>query len=250
MLTLYSEDRPSRLRRFAYRLLKAAAILTSFTALGLVSFAVAMYLSMEPDKVEVPNVVGLDSVAAGALLREAGLTPHVAAEEFSSTIPKGHITQQRPPRGMRVKADSEVRLFVSRGTDRLAVPNVAGMDLSQAKQVLAEAGLTLGPITEIHSEVHARGLVIAQDPPEGAMAIRGETVHLLESVGPWEDMVTVPDLLGRETVTALNLLKELQLEVRMGFERAPSREGRVIAQDPPPGGQVKVGGQVRIVVGE
>jgi beta-lactam-binding protein with PASTA domain len=51
-------------------------------------------------------------------------------------------------------------------------------------------------------------------------------------------------------VVALNLLKELQLEARMSFHVAVAKEGRVIAQDPPPGAQVKVGGQVQITIGE
>lgn len=60
----------------------------------------------------------------------------------------------------------------------------------------------------------------------------------------------MPDLLGREFVTAMNLLKELQLEARVSFERAASREGHVVAQVPPPGGKTKVGSQVQITVGE
>jgi beta-lactam-binding protein with PASTA domain len=124
------------------------------------------------------------------------------------------------------------------------------MTLPQAKRILAETGLILGQIGTIHSEVHARDVVIAQDPPVGAAATRGAAVQILQSLGPWEEMVTLPDLRGREMVVALNLLKELQVEARINFEQAPSREGHVVAQDPPPGASVKVGGQVQITVGE
>jgi beta-lactam-binding protein with PASTA domain len=51
-------------------------------------------------------------------------------------------------------------------------------------------------------------------------------------------------------VTAINLLRELQVEARVSFGRAVSREGQVIGQDPPPGAKVKVGGQVNITVGD
>jgi len=54
----------------------------------------------------------------------------------------------------------------------------------------------------------------------------------------------------REMVVALNLLKELQLEARMSFQQAVSSDGYVVAQDPPAGAQIKVGGQVQITVGE
>ncbi|MFI5340303.1 MAG: PASTA domain-containing protein [Candidatus Methylomirabilales bacterium] len=241
---------PSRLYRFTFRLVKVAAILTGLFAVWLTSAHIAMQLAMERDRVEVPRVVGVDSVAAGQLIREVGLTPQVVAEEFSDKIPKGRVTTQRPIGSTRAKNGSVVRLFLSRGTDQLEVPNLAGITLVQAQRSLAEAGLALGPVTAIHSDAHARETIIAQDPPAGASATRGATMRLLQSLGPWEEMVTMPDLRGREMVTAINLLREIQVAARVSFERSVSREGQVVAQDPPPGAQVKVGGQVMITVGD
>jgi len=244
------QRQPSRLYRFLVGLVKVVAICMGLVALGLASGYVAMLLAMEKDRVEVPRVVGLDSVAAGALTQEVGLTPRVVAEEFSDKIPKGHVTSQRPGRGTRARLGSEVRLFLSRGSDQLEVPNLASSTLPQAQRSLAETGLSLGQVTQIHSDLHAREAIIAQDPPAGAAATRGTTVKLLQSLGPGEEMVTMPDLVGREMVTALNLLRELQVEARMSFEQSVSRRGHVVAQDPPPGGRVKVGGQVTITMGE
>ena len=241
---------PSRLYRFTVGLVKSMAILAGLFSLGLTSAYVAMQIAMERDRVEVPRVIGLDSVAASELIKEIGLVPRVVAEEFSDRIPKGHVTNQRPSGLNRVKVGSEVRLFVSRGSDQLEVPNVAGGTLVQAQRVLAEAGLALGPVTQIHSDAHAHDLIIAQDPPAGASAVRGTTVKLLLSLGPFEEMVTMPDVRGREMVTAINLLKELQLETRVSFAESASQQGHVMAQDPPPGAQVKVGGQVQLTIGD
>jgi beta-lactam-binding protein with PASTA domain len=102
----------------------------------------------------------------------------------------------------------------------------------------------------IHSDAYPRETIIAQDPPAGASVIRGATIRLLQSVGPLEDLVVVPDLRGREMLVALNLLKELQLEARLTFYQAVSKEGHVVSQDPLPGAQVKIGGQVQITIGE
>ncbi|HSB79264.1 MAG TPA: PASTA domain-containing protein, partial [Candidatus Methylomirabilis sp.] len=241
---------PSRLRSLLHGLLKFLGTVTGLIALAMLSGLVAMHFVMEKDRVEVPRTVGLDSVAASQLIEEVGLTPRVLAEEFSATIPKGRVARQRPPIGARVKLGSEVRLILSRGTDQLEVPSLAGENLPQAQRILAEAGLTLGSITHIHSDVHAQETIIAQDPPAGSTATRGATVTILQSLGPWDETVTMPDLLGREYVTAMNLLKELQLGVRVSFEKAASREGHVVAQIPPPGDKTKVGSQVQITVGE
>jgi serine/threonine-protein kinase len=239
-------DRPG----CGYRLLRASALLCGLVALALASGYVAMQLTLEEDRMAVPRVIGLDATAASAMVREAGLTPRVVAEEFSATIPKGHVTAQRPSRGTRLKIGSEVRLFLSRGSDQLAVPNLAGMTLDQARRTLAEVGLSLGPLSQIHSDAHPRDAIVAHDPPPDAPAVRGGTVRVLVSLGPLEETIAMPDLRGREMVVALNLLKELQLEAHISFTQAASRQGSVVGQDPAPGAPVRVGGRVQVTVGE
>ena len=67
------------------------------------------------------------------------------AEEFSAAIAKGRVTSQRPTRGTRLKLGSEVRLILSRGTRVIRGVRLAGITVAQAKRILAEAGLILGP---------------------------------------------------------------------------------------------------------
>ena len=233
----------------AYRLVRGGAIVVGLCALAAVSGEMAMLWMLEGDRVEVPRVIGLDSVAAGALLKESGLLPRVVAEEFSEKIPKGHVTSQRPPRGTRATLGTEIRLLLSRGTDQLTVPKLAGATLPQANRTLAEAGLGLGQVTTIHSDLHLKDTIIAQDPPEGAAAVRGAAVRILQSAGPWDERVIMPDLRGREALVAVNLLKELQIEARISFQPAASKD-RVIAQDPAPGTPLKLGKQAELIVGE
>ena len=233
-----------------YRLIRAAAICAGVVAVTTISGYVAMLWFLEADKMDVPRVIGLESVSAEALITEVGLAPRVMTEEFSVTIPKGYVTRQRPSPGTRLKLGGEVRLIVSRGSDQIAAPDLSGLTATQARRNLAEAGLVLGPVTSIHSDAHRRDTIIAQEPPGGATVTRGATIRLLESLGPLEDIVVVPDLLGREMVVALNLLKELQLEARMSFYESIAKGGYVIEQDPAPGAQVKVGGQVQITISD
>jgi eukaryotic-like serine/threonine-protein kinase len=231
------------------RAIRGCAIVLGLLALAAVSGEMAMLWMLESDRIEVPRVIGLDSVAASALLKESGLLPRVVAEEFSEKVSKGAVTSQRPPQGTRVTGGAEIRLILSRGTDQLTVPKLAGTTVAQANRITAEAGLTLGLVTAIHSDLHPRETIIAQEPPEGAAAVRGAAVRVLQSLGPWDDQVIMPDLRGREALVAVNLLKELQVEARISFQSSPSKD-RVIAQDPLPGAPVKVGAPVELVVGE
>ncbi len=250
MLRTRPQRQASRIGNALRRLLKGVAILVGLVALGALSGFLAMHLVMEPDRVEIPRVIGVESVAASELLKEVGLTPRIIAEEFSSNIPKGHVTSQRPARGSRVKFGSEVRLILSRGSDQLDLPDLRGQQLAQAQRLLIESGLTVASIISIHSDAHPRETVIAQSPAPGAPAVRGDRVVLLQSLGPLDNLVAVPDLLGREMITALNLLKELQVETRVSFQQEVSRQGHVIAQEPAPGSKIRVGGQVQLTVGE
>jgi serine/threonine-protein kinase len=233
-----------------YRLVRALAVLAGLVALGLVSAYTAMLLALEPDRVEVARVVGVESVAAGELLKEGGLVPRVIGEDFHPRIPKGHVASQRPPAGSRAKIGSEVRLIVSRGTDQIVVPDVAGKTLAQAQRTLSEAGLSTGQVSRTHSEAHAREQVIAQEPQPGAQVVRGSPIHLLQSLGPYEGTVIMPEVRGRELVSAANLLKELQLDPLVLFRAGPEGPGRVIEQEPAAGQQIHVGAKVRITVAE
>ncbi len=233
-----------------YRLVRGLALLVGIVALGLLSGYIAMRWSLEPNRVEVARVVGLESVAASELLKEGGLVPRVVAEDFHARIPKGHVVSQRPPGGTRAKIGSEVRLIVSRGTDQISVPNVAGQTLPQAQRTLSESGLSTGQVSRIRSDAHPRDQIIAQEPEPGTQVVRGTAVYLLQSLGPHEGTMTMPDLRGRELVSAVNLLKDLQLEAVVVFQAAPERQGRVVEQEPGPGERVSVGTKVRISVAE
>lgn len=146
-----------------------------------------MQLALEKGRVAVPAVRDLDAVAAANLLREAGLQPRVIAEEYIRDVPKGLVAVQRPRAGARIRSGGEVQLVVSRGSEELSLPDVAGLPLVRAQRVLAEAGLAVGQVLEVHADDHPPGVVIAQDPPAGAPATRGTAVNLLVSLGPWGD---------------------------------------------------------------
>ena len=79
-----------------YRFIKACAIVFGLCALAALAGEAVMHWMLESDRIEVPRVIGLDSVAATTLLQEAGLQPKVVAEEFSEKIPKGSVTAERP----------------------------------------------------------------------------------------------------------------------------------------------------------
>src|SRR5574337_555038 len=169
--------------RFLRLLGKGLTAVLILTAVALVSGAITVWLMAEKDKVQLPRVIGMDSAAALELLRRQGLQPKVSGQEHNETIPQNAVIFQRPASGSWVRKDSEVRLVVSQGVDAIALPNLTGLSLPQAEQLLSRYGFTLGQVVRVHSLEHPIGEVIAQDPEVGAVVRRGGEVAVLISLG-------------------------------------------------------------------
>ncbi len=171
------------MRRYLIAIVKGVAISALLILLALVAGYVAMRLSLEPNRVEVPSVLGVESAKAVERLRSQGLQPRIAGEQYADQ-PKGAIASQYPASGARVRKLTDVKLVVSRGPSELKLPDLGGLPLARARRLLADHGLQLGDVARIHSEDAARDEVIAQEPASGTEARRGAAVHLLISDGP------------------------------------------------------------------
>jgi serine/threonine-protein kinase len=164
--------------------LKAIGAVLMLALIALASGYVAMWIATDRDVAQVPRVIGIDAGRAVELLRAQGFQPRVTGREYSEQVPKDAVISQRPASGSWVKKDSEVRLIVSRGSDAVRLPSLAGLSLSEARRLLVEQGVLLGRIVQAHSAEYAKGQVIAQDPEAGASVRRGSPVALLISAGP------------------------------------------------------------------
>ena len=65
----------------------------------------------------------------------------------------------------------------------ISVPDVTGLSQEDAETALIAEGLILGTVTEAYSDVVTTGLVISQDPVEGALISPGSAVAIVVSLG-------------------------------------------------------------------
>lgn len=80
-----------------------------------------------------------------------------------------------------------VDLVVSKGPPqpaKVAVPDVVGKPLGQARRLLDGKGLVGRPVTEEASETVRKGNVISSDPRAGTEVDKGSAVDLVVSTGP------------------------------------------------------------------
>ena len=173
-----------RLLRLLIRGVGAAVFLA---VVALTTGYITMWLATEKDKVQLPRVIGMDATAAQELLRDQGFQPKVSGKEYSEEVPKDAVVSQRPASGSWLRRSTEVRLIVSRGSDAVALPNLAGLPLPEAQHLLQQQGLIVGRVARVHSPDHPKGAIIAQDPEAGTLTRRGNPVAVLLSLGQIEE---------------------------------------------------------------
>ncbi|MBI3962542.1 MAG: PASTA domain-containing protein, partial [Deinococcus sp.] len=138
------------------------------------------------------------------------------------------------------------------------VPAVMGYPLTQAVQLLAEAGLTYQgaeALLDPASGYQRRdlsvppGTVIAQTPPPGQKVKLGRMVRL--TISELSAVVAVPSVVGRTVDQAERLLAEAGLAAgrrTSTHSDAPAQE--VIAQEPPAGAVLSKGSTIALLVSQ
>ncbi|HEY0239464.1 MAG TPA: Stk1 family PASTA domain-containing Ser/Thr kinase [Friedmanniella sp.] len=147
-------------------------------------------LSRGPERFAMPDVVGLTTDAATALLGDAHLKVGHVSTSWSETVTKGVVLDAGRSTGTALKRDTTVALEVSGGPKPIKLASWKGRSVDQAVAALKKAGLTV-TVTQDHSDQVDAGKVISQTPPSGNLT-RGAEVALVESQGPV--MVTVPNV--------------------------------------------------------
>ncbi len=119
----------------------------------------------------VPDVPSTRNVVeASNLLLEKGLTP-VESHRNSESIPAGQVIDFNPSPGALIARGDNVDVIVSDGPAPRAVPNVIGLDVSEATKILQDAGFV---VTGVQGNVAKP--VLATDPPAGEVHAYGSEI--------------------------------------------------------------------------
>jgi beta-lactam-binding protein with PASTA domain/tRNA A-37 threonylcarbamoyl transferase component Bud32 len=197
--------------------------------------------------VQVPGVVGLTAAAAQAKLTPLQLTLDSSSTGFSETVPAGRIISTDPRPGADARQGSSVSAVVSKGPERYAVPQVAGMSVADATTAITDASLAVGATTSTYDERTASGLVVTTNPGPTTKLKRGQAVSLVVSKGPAP--VPLPALVGRSATEAVATLKKLGLQSASTLAYSKTvTAGDVISTNPKSGAAVPRGSTVSLVV--
>jgi len=138
---------------------------------------VRMTVSLGPETRPVPDVSRVRIDRARAMLSATGFT--VVVDSVEATEPRGSVLSVDPEPGTEITLPGEVRIEMSMGPPQVRMPVVLGMAEERAIATLDSLGLVVGEVgTQFHFGL-ARGIVVEQDPPAGAMVDRGAAVRIV-----------------------------------------------------------------------
>jgi beta-lactam-binding protein with PASTA domain len=135
---------------------------------------VRLFVSSGPPSVAVPSVVGQDKNDARAQLEDAGFS--VSVSRTFSDAPKNEVVSQSPTAGTQVDKGSQVTITVSKGQEKVEVPDVVGMDVKAARAALRGAGFKVTTVKE--PTTGGDNTVTAQTPSGGSKADKGSEVTI------------------------------------------------------------------------
>ncbi|MBE6774732.1 MAG: Stk1 family PASTA domain-containing Ser/Thr kinase [Ruminococcaceae bacterium] len=145
---------------------------------------IKIYISASSTQVEVPDVYGKEYTSADAVIRGKGLETTVVKER-NEEVKVGSVIKTYPAKGEMVPAGSTITIYVATSEDvePVAVPNLIGMTVAQARALLAEAGLTLDTTrTEYRGSAEPAGKIIGHEYI-GEMVLPGTRVAVYVSTG-------------------------------------------------------------------
>ena len=146
-------------------------------------------------QISAPDLYNLTLDEAQRSLDKLNLNIRVNIEdEYSNEVEKGKIISQQPMSGATLQDGDTVTLVLSKGPMKGYIPNVVGLTLGEAENILKENKLSLGNIKYEYSDTYNSGIVIAQDPKSGSESNQEwGTVNVVVSKGKKEEVVQPPE---------------------------------------------------------
>lgn len=197
--------------------------------------------------VDVPDIRGMRLAQARERVEGAGLTAGAVDSLSHPSVAQQVVLGQSPLPGQLALPGAEVRMTVSVGPQRRAVPDVVRLDAQRARIVLESTGFVV-QLDSVESPL-PRGRVVEVSPPADSMVAIPTEVRVQVSTGP--PVVIMPLVLGLEQAEAVARLDSLGLvvgEVQEVF-RFGRDQGLVVEQEPAADTELARGATVRLSVG-
>ena len=199
-------------------------------------------------KIPVPDVTNQVLETAVTTLKDLGFEVVPVAEE-TTTVDTNIVWKQVPLPGEEIKEGETVTIVYNPSNAPMAVPNLTGLTIDQARTALLNLGLTIGVITPQNDPTAPADTIIASVPKAGDQVLGGATIDLTVSQG--SGVVQIPNVQGQTSQAARSVLEgePYKFLITVVEEASATVEsGRVTRTSPTIGGDTTKGSAVTIYV--
>lgn len=187
------------------------------------------------NKVEVPDVTGLNREEAKKIFEDLYFVVS-EIDDYNDVYNQNIIFKQNPEAGVVLESlegeKLSITLYVSKGKKTFSMPDLTGMDLSNALTVIENLELVISDIEYEYNDIQPENCIIEQSPVPGSMVPKSTAVNLYVSKGE-NPQSEIPDVLGLTEEDALALFDEACFEnVTLLYEENEEEMDRVFSQTP------------------
>lgn len=149
-------------------------------------------VSLGTETVLVPDVERRTLLEARLLLEQARLRVGEQREAFDEQVKGGFVIEQDPQPGARVERNRAINLVISKGPQRLEMPNLVGRPLADARRLLQDMGVTLSEVRNTTATDIEPGIVVEQSPRAGVPMRPNDPISVTVSVRPGQESAPPP----------------------------------------------------------
>jgi serine/threonine-protein kinase len=234
----------------AKKIMNFALLSLVFLNLFFISAILSFQITFKGEMVTLPNLIGKTFEEAKTDLEKKKIHLVQSGVRLHQRYERGIIIFQDPPLDSKVKINTEARVVLSAGKEKVVVPELLGKNLQTIRPILEDAGLREGKISHVHTPKYAAGKIIGQYPLPEEEVGRDTPVSLLISQGQHEIKYLMPDLIGRAATSSIAQLRRMDFNVsniRRRFYRGLD-SGIIINQSPAPGSKIQKRNRITLEV--
>ena len=221
--------------------------------IAIVVFLVVLFsgANAKTQLVDVPNLVG---EVYEELPSYPDFRVKLDKKVHDDTYPAGQIIDQNPVAGTQIEKNNTIYVTVSLGEvpQIVKMPNVVDWELSQAERALNNLEMNLQiKVEKIHHDEIAKGSVVRSEPEAETELIAGQEVTLYVSEGVEFKTGLMPDVVGDDKQSAIQVLKSQELDLQIVEEPVYDsvvEVGEVVRTDPEAGEELTTGQKITLYI--
>lgn len=200
---------------------------------------------LTPNRVVVPNVVGLTETKAKNKITDRDLKVGPIKRKSSETIKTGYVISAKPTAEHKVAKNAKVSLVISTGQKKIKMGNYVGDRYTQVAKRLRQKGITVKKVSVSSDDVDS-GRIMSQSIKAGRR-VKTYNTSVTFKVSAGKTQISMPDFTDKTASEVQKFADDNDLQLSTSEQTSTTvDEGHVISQTPTAGTKVSHGDSITI----